>query len=467
MLVRKIAPLYDAAMELYDAFISHAGEDKEEVVRPLADALRHARVEVWYDEYSVDVGDSLRQSIDEGLSRSRFGIVVLSPAFFGKQWPEWELNGLVQIQNSSRQARILPVWHNLSVEDVRGYSPSLADLQAVTTTVGLDEVVRRLLRRIRPQGSTLIVARDLLLDLGYQPPVVTDDWWLDVVSVASSNDVEGTFQEPMGWGRWGFPLPEDGKDPASRGLRLGWAAAQMMWQQAADELPITQITHPTDVIAFVHSRPGLQETCADYLPYLLTYAPLLGIRGFGGPFEDEIEAMWNRAAEKCPEFLALRDPKRSGFWAEPAYVACEFVQGAIHGPSPRYYEPIDYIAWLLSESSRWMPEDGHHLLLQGMKEWNVWTWHRAENRFLREFGFEAIPATGELFDWLSESETYANASGLPRGARRDLEHRLALSARLLPLDETGEDLAEQFLSEGFLEEYLGADDRRRRRRAEP
>ncbi|MEX1028877.1 MAG: toll/interleukin-1 receptor domain-containing protein, partial [Paenibacillaceae bacterium] len=63
-------------------FISHASEDKKGFVRPLAKKLKEAHVEVWYDEFSLMPGDSLRRSIDKGLTQSRFGIVVLSDAFF-------------------------------------------------------------------------------------------------------------------------------------------------------------------------------------------------------------------------------------------------------------------------------------------------------------------------------------------------------------------------------------------------
>ena len=80
---------------LYDVFVSHASEDKDSFVRPLAERLREAHIEVWYDEFSLKVGDSLRRSIDRGLTQARFGIVVLSPHFFAKQWSQWELDGLV------------------------------------------------------------------------------------------------------------------------------------------------------------------------------------------------------------------------------------------------------------------------------------------------------------------------------------------------------------------------------------
>ena len=80
---------------LYDVFICHASEDKDDFVRPLAEALRARHIEVWYDEFSLRVGDGLRQAIDRGLVNSQFGIVVLSPAFFRKRWTQRELNGLV------------------------------------------------------------------------------------------------------------------------------------------------------------------------------------------------------------------------------------------------------------------------------------------------------------------------------------------------------------------------------------
>jgi hypothetical protein len=79
----------------WDVFISHATEDKELFVRPLAITLQHLGVSVWYDEFTLRLGDSLRKSIDRGLSSSRFGLIVISQHFIKKKWPEYELNGLI------------------------------------------------------------------------------------------------------------------------------------------------------------------------------------------------------------------------------------------------------------------------------------------------------------------------------------------------------------------------------------
>ena len=116
---------------LYDVFICHASEDKETFVRPLAMELVKRHVEVWYDEFSLTIGDSLREAIDKGLSQSRFGVVVLSSAFFGKRWPKRELNGLVAREMAEGNQVILPVWHQISHEEVLQYSPPLSDLKAV------------------------------------------------------------------------------------------------------------------------------------------------------------------------------------------------------------------------------------------------------------------------------------------------------------------------------------------------
>ena len=103
-LPRPKVPLVRNKKQRYDAFICHASEDKEAFVRPLAEALKSAGYDIWYDESSLSVGDSLRQNIDKGLAASRYGIVVLSSAFFSKNWPQYELNGLVAREMESSPA---------------------------------------------------------------------------------------------------------------------------------------------------------------------------------------------------------------------------------------------------------------------------------------------------------------------------------------------------------------------------
>lgn len=118
----------------HDFFISHASEDKDGFVRELADALRLRGARVWYDEFTLKIGDSLRRNIDRGLAGSRFGVVVLSEHFFRKEWPNKELDGLVALEVQGR-TRILPIWHKVSKDEVAHYSPTLADKVALNTSL--------------------------------------------------------------------------------------------------------------------------------------------------------------------------------------------------------------------------------------------------------------------------------------------------------------------------------------------
>jgi len=134
----------EEAEKQYDVFISHASEDKEEVVRPLAHALRDEGLDVWYDEFELKIGDSLRRKIDKGLANSKFGIVVLSKDFIKKGWTNYELDGIVTKSVSGEQV-ILPIWHNITKKEVIDFSPSLADkLARNTSSYTVEEIAKEI-----------------------------------------------------------------------------------------------------------------------------------------------------------------------------------------------------------------------------------------------------------------------------------------------------------------------------------
>ena len=123
----------DDTSKEYDVFISHASEDKDAVARPLATALRNKGLSVWFDEFELRIGDSLRRKIDQGLSKSRFGIVVISRSFIKKGWPNYELDGMMTKAIPGQQI-LLPIWHDITKQEVIDYSPSLADKVARSTS---------------------------------------------------------------------------------------------------------------------------------------------------------------------------------------------------------------------------------------------------------------------------------------------------------------------------------------------
>lgn len=132
----------------YDVFISHASEDKDAFVRPLAEALLQVGIKVWYDEYSLKLGDSLRASIDRGLATSRFGVVILSHRFFAKEWPQKELNGLFALMQPGEK-KLLPIWHEITGEELAKYSPMVADILAARSSEGIETVVRKILEVVK------------------------------------------------------------------------------------------------------------------------------------------------------------------------------------------------------------------------------------------------------------------------------------------------------------------------------
>lgn len=81
---------------MINIFVSHASEDKEEIARPIAEGLARLGYDVWFDEYQLTIGDNLRREINLGLSKCDFGIVIFSPNFFSKDWPQLELDGLAE-----------------------------------------------------------------------------------------------------------------------------------------------------------------------------------------------------------------------------------------------------------------------------------------------------------------------------------------------------------------------------------
>ncbi len=457
---------------LYDVFICHASEDKKEIVSPLANLLKSKHIEVWYDEFSLKPGDSLRQSIDKGLLKSRFGIVILSKFFFNKKWTNWELDGLLQKQFTTNNSLIIPIWHKIKKDEIARYSLPLVDKVAIITeNKNIEDISNEIINVINPEGSTLLFARDKIIISGINPPVITDDWWLDIVEYSGSNSMEGTFQESMGWGFWGFPIPEKGISPKTRGNRLGQAALQYLWQNKINKLKICQITNPKEIIKFIKKQPGLFETCLNYPHFLAIYAPQLMIKNFGGPFEEIFNIMYENSLNKhiieknnnsisgrglttngeiplCDEIVALRNDLFGNY--QSAHIACFYFQGTTMGPSNDMYDNIDYISWLLSNNSLWLPKNVHNILLEGTKEWGMWYWDRNGSR---STNYKVDDNTGHLFIKMINAKNYKNFK-LTNKAYKDLYNRLSYSKKLLKLEIDDDYLFELFLKNNFIKSFI-------------
>ncbi len=133
----------------YHFFIAHAYEDKD-WAGPFANYLRRKGYEIWYDDFIIKVGHSIRDKVDEGLSQSQYGILILSHNFFkkGKTWTRRELDGLTSIEDAEGRRLILPIWHNLDKPDITKYSPSLAGIKAANSNMGYQTVANIIVESI-------------------------------------------------------------------------------------------------------------------------------------------------------------------------------------------------------------------------------------------------------------------------------------------------------------------------------
>lgn len=144
-----------------DVFISYASEERELVARPLAELLTALGVSVWFDKFDLKMGDSLRKKIDEGLASCRFGIILLSPSFFGKHYTNRELDGLAQREVDGAKV-ILPVWVGVDEQAVRKFSPPLADRVAARWDDGVVSVVMNIIDVIKPETIAEIKKKEIV-----------------------------------------------------------------------------------------------------------------------------------------------------------------------------------------------------------------------------------------------------------------------------------------------------------------
>ena len=131
------------AIEKKTLFLSHASEDKERLVRPVARALDAAGISYWLDEAEIFWGDSLTRKINEGLRRSTHVVVFISDAFIGRGWPEAEFGSAMATENSERVPRLLPIvdaeWSRVAAE-----YPLLRDKKHVAWSAGIDSIIASL-----------------------------------------------------------------------------------------------------------------------------------------------------------------------------------------------------------------------------------------------------------------------------------------------------------------------------------
>ncbi|MEQ9302623.1 MAG: toll/interleukin-1 receptor domain-containing protein, partial [Marinoscillum sp.] len=131
----------------YDAFLSFAVEDKIEVATELYHKLEEQGLKVWYSGRELVYGISIQESIREGLNKSRYAVLIITKNYFKTNYAQQELGALWSRELDGHQV-IIPVFHNISPQEVGFENPALAERWAVSTSIGLDKVAEAITNRI-------------------------------------------------------------------------------------------------------------------------------------------------------------------------------------------------------------------------------------------------------------------------------------------------------------------------------
>lgn len=126
-----------------DYFISHATEDKQDFVRDLATYMLANGATTFYDEYSIELGDSLFDSINNGIRDSKNCILILSRFFLQKKWTMAELKAIVN-KHIEGEIILIPVYHNVTFDEIRRDYPLLADILGVSSEIGFEKVAEKI-----------------------------------------------------------------------------------------------------------------------------------------------------------------------------------------------------------------------------------------------------------------------------------------------------------------------------------
>jgi len=138
-----------SALEKPLAFISHDSRDKDAIARPVAVGLTRLMCPVWFDEFTLTVGDRLRESIERGIRECKKCVLILSPHFLSNPgWTKAEFNSIFTRELIEGSDFLLPVWYGVGPREIFDYSPTLVDRLGVNWDLGEAEVVRRLYRAI-------------------------------------------------------------------------------------------------------------------------------------------------------------------------------------------------------------------------------------------------------------------------------------------------------------------------------
>jgi len=178
-------------METRDIFICHASADKENYVFPFIKALNNSEITYWIDEAEITWGDNIAQKINEGLAKSKYVVVFLTPSFLGRNWPERELNNALSFETSTGKKVVLPILIASEQEVFRKY-PLLRDKQYLKWENNIDVIVSNL---------KFILERDKNLYIGYETQIekieVNESLSINEIAYGEGSQIESVQKDDL------------------------------------------------------------------------------------------------------------------------------------------------------------------------------------------------------------------------------------------------------------------------------
>ena len=130
------------------AFISFDSRDRE-LARQIAIKLGQMLCPVWFDEFALVGGDSLREKIEKGLKECAHCLLLLSPNFLNnKGWTKTEFDSVFMREIIKQKNVILPVWCGVSKEQVYEYSPMLSGRKGLDGNLPINDLCDLIYRTI-------------------------------------------------------------------------------------------------------------------------------------------------------------------------------------------------------------------------------------------------------------------------------------------------------------------------------
>jgi|GEM_PF-562232 len=127
-------------------FLSHTSDDKP-FVRKLKKSLEeHGVAKVWVDEAEIQIGDSLTEKIEEGLTKTKYIGIVLSPKSIESKWVKKELEVAINREIETGEVVILPLLYQSCKLPAFLAGKLYADF---TTDEKYAESLKKLLRRLK------------------------------------------------------------------------------------------------------------------------------------------------------------------------------------------------------------------------------------------------------------------------------------------------------------------------------